>query len=95
MEALSRDSVLRLVHAVPAHAEGYDTALKHAEQTARATPHPVRIEVASVIGMPGEVLLRESESAAMVCIGSKTIRAMDGTSIGPTAKALAEAGALG
>lgn len=91
LEALSRDAVLRLVHAVPAPAKGCDTALTHAERTARATPHPVRVEVASVIGTPGEVLVRESESAAMVCIGSKPVQAMDGTSIGPTAKALAEA----
>ncbi|WP_268788554.1 universal stress protein [Mycolicibacterium iranicum] len=91
LEAISRDTVLRLVHAVPAQAAGCDAALTHAERTATATPHPLRVEVASVIGSPDEVLLRESQNAAMVCIGSKSIRAMDGTSIGPTAKTLAAA----
>lgn len=92
-EAVAQDAVLRLVHVTqrPVDKVDGDLALIRAERTAVDAAPSVRVEVAPAVGVPGTVLLRESECAVMVCIGAKQPPHQGKTvPIGPTGRALAE-----
>ncbi|KKF01801.1 universal stress protein [Mycolicibacterium obuense] len=92
-EAVAEDAVLRLVH-VTAQAPDppdADPVLIRAERAAVDSAGSVRVELASVIGVPGAILVGESERAAMVCIGSRHREHHSGAPpIGPIALTLAE-----
>lgn len=92
-EAVSGDAVLRLVH-VTVNSAGPpdgDPVLVRAERVAVDAATTVRVEAASAVGVPGAVLVRESERAVMVCIGSRHREHHSGAApIGPTALTLAE-----
>lgn len=79
-EAVARSVPLRLVYVTkPAHpsADDYYADLHHAEAALRAasdvvaaTGQPVKVETATVAGLPSVSLVAESRDAAMLCIGS-------------------------
>lgn len=104
-EAGALDIPLRLVYAVtpsPADAppgeenldtEYGETALRAACAAVHATGQPVKIETALVTGLPGRVLIDESRSAAMVCVGSVGIGRFARRVLGSTAEEVAR-GAL-
>lgn len=96
-EAVSRGLTLRLIHAVPAAPPGvsdgecdWDAVLVEAQDVAIQTHRGVGVEIASVVGSPGEVLERESAAAAMVCIGARPPHVAEGRLFGGTASHLAD-----
>ncbi|MBX7450514.1 universal stress protein [Mycolicibacterium sp. 3033] len=92
-EAVAEDAILRLVHVTAQAPDPLDAdpVLIRAECTAVTAAPSVRVDVASIAGTPGTVLLRESQDAVMVCVGAKhrPYRG-DSSSIGPTGRTLAE-----
>jgi nucleotide-binding universal stress UspA family protein len=100
-EAVSRNIPLRLVQAVPeGHAERgtggagleteyAETSLRAADAALQAVGEPVKVECNMVPGSPENVLIKESEGAAMVCIGSVGIGRMARKVLGSTADAVA------
>ncbi|MGP4056063.1 universal stress protein [Mycobacterium sp. 4D054] len=91
-EALALGVCLRLVHVVATPAPDDDVlarALERAE--AAAGRSGLQVETASEPGTPGEILLRESRHASMICVGSRPVEDSESESVGPTARALAEA----
>ena len=101
-EALNRDVPLRLVHVVPAAqpqtafaAAGPDAccadlALLSAEDEVKDVGKSVRLELARIPGKPDEVLIGESASALMICVGAPRLDRLAGRLFGATATALAE-----
>ncbi|ORV92408.1 universal stress protein [Mycobacterium interjectum] len=99
-EAASRNVALRLVHAIPdrpADATGDDTmeveyaeaSLRAADAAVHATGKPVDVECDIVRGSPEGILVDESRSAAMVCVGSVGIGRIARKLLGSTADAVA------
>ena len=100
-EARSRQLPLRLVHVVAARGaepgsepasewevERGETALAEAESAVRSEHKPVEVETAILAGDPAQVLVTESQDAALVCVGtSRRGWAADGL-LGPTAAGL-------
>lgn len=91
-EAVNRGVPLRIVHAVPSRTEQscFDTALLRAQDVASQAQASVCVDLARIVGEPGDVLVAESRRAAMVCIGSRQSRFHSESFFGPTAKAVAE-----
>ena len=104
-EALSRQVPLRLVYVIPrAGARGVsprseweveraEMALSQADCAIQSEGKPVEVEWAILAGDPEQVLVDESQDAALVCVGtSRRGWAADGL-LGPTATALVARGA--
>ena len=95
-EAVNRNVPIRLVHAVPdikplnAPACCTDEALLRAEDEIRGLRTGVRVDSVRIPGESGEVLVRESFNAVMVCVGAPTANPSTGRLFGPTAVALLE-----
>jgi nucleotide-binding universal stress UspA family protein len=101
-EAVHRDVPLRIVHAVrprtqagPVALGGHeesvcDTVLLEAEAAATQAHGCIRVELARIIGAPGDALVYESHRAMMICVGSRPPQNPEGRLVGPTATALAE-----
>ena len=100
-EAISRDIPLRLIHAIakrrPAENAGDEsldieygeTALRLASAALHAMGEPVKIEAELVQGPPDSALIKESDHAAMICIGSVGIGAIARKLLGSTAESVA------
>lgn len=99
-EAISREMPLRLVYVIPREegatgqpsdweVERGDRALGQAEGAVQATGKPVEIETALLSGDPEEVLINESQDAALVCAGISSHTWGTEGSLGSTAAALA------
>jgi nucleotide-binding universal stress UspA family protein len=98
-EALSRQLPLRLVYVIPRRdgqtgpmseweLERAEMALSQAECAVQQAKKPVEVETAVLSGDPGQVLVDESQAAALICVGtSRRGWASDGL-LGPTATAL-------
>jgi nucleotide-binding universal stress UspA family protein len=99
-EAVSRNVALRLVAVMKDHhssGEEYSADLHHAEAALRAaqdavaaTDPPVKVETAIASGLPRVSLITESDSAAMLCLGSVGIGRYARSIVGSTATDLAE-----
>ncbi len=101
-EAVSRNIPLRLVQAVPEwHAQAgagdaspemeyAETSLRAADAAVQVVGEPVKVECNIVPGSPENALIKESETAAMVCIGSVGIGRMARKVLGSTADAVAQ-----
>jgi len=101
-EATSRDIPLRLIHAIPERRpaenpgdESLDieygrTALRLASVALQAMGEPVKLEGDLVEGPPDRALIKESEHAAMVCIGSVGIGPIARKILGSTAENVAK-----
>jgi nucleotide-binding universal stress UspA family protein len=101
-EAVSRDIPLRLIHAIPERRpaqnlgdepmdiEYGETALRLASAALNAMGEPVKIEADLVQGRPDTVLIKESDHAAMICIGSIGIGAIARKVLGSTAESVAK-----
>ena len=105
-EATSREIPLRLVHTIPDNVEPApmaavgnvqmeveygETALRTASAAVEATGKPVKVETDVVRGDPAKILIDESRSAAMICIGSVGIGRFARALLGSTATEVAEA----
>ncbi len=93
-EAVASELPLRLVHAVPAGANGLEmeyaeTALRAADTAVAATGKAVKVETAIVAGHARTVLIDQSRFAAMACVGSVGIGRVARLLLGSTAAALA------
>lgn len=101
-EAANRDVPLRFVHVVPT-AEPQttcavaapatccaDVALLSAQDEANDVGQPVRLELARIRGEPDDVLIDESASALMICVGAPAVERSAGRLFGATVTALAE-----
>lgn len=100
-EAVVRSVPLRLVAALsPAHpehsratagpaVEHADTALRAATEAVAATGWRVEIETAKICSAPTDLLVNESRSAAIVCVGSVGIDRIAAKVLGSTAEAVA------
>ena len=100
-EALGRQMPLRLVYVIPRQGEQAgsppsseweleraETALSQAECAIQSARKPVEVETAVLSGDPAQVLVNESQNAAMICVGtSRRGWECDGL-LGPTAVAL-------
>jgi nucleotide-binding universal stress UspA family protein len=100
-EALSRQVPLRLVYVIPRREAGAgrgptsewevergEMALSQADCAVQSEGKPVQVEWAILSGDPGQVLINESQEAALVCVGTaRRGWAADGL-LGPTAAAL-------
>ncbi len=100
-EALSRQLPLRLVYVIPRRDaqtgsepisewefERAEMALSQAECAIQEARKPIEVETAVLSGDPGQVLVNESQDAALICVGtSRRGWASDGL-LGPTATAL-------
>jgi nucleotide-binding universal stress UspA family protein len=100
-EAISRQMPLRLVYVIPRTAariasepisewelERGEMVLSQADCAVQSEKKPVEVETAILSGDPGQVLINESEGAALICVGtSRRGWAADGL-LGPTAAAL-------
>jgi nucleotide-binding universal stress UspA family protein len=101
-EATSRDIPLRLIYAIPerrpaenAGDESLDfeygeTALRVACSALHAMGEPVKIEAELVQGPPDTALIKESERAAMICIGSVGLTPLVLKILGSTAESVAK-----
>ncbi|MGO9350982.1 MAG: universal stress protein [Mycobacterium sp.] len=94
-EALCRDARLGRVHVIrDASVDGGFAYGAAALRTARAAINdsgkPVQVEIAILYGDPATRLLSESQTAAMVCVGSAGIRPPTPMGLGATAAILAE-----
>jgi nucleotide-binding universal stress UspA family protein len=95
-EAAIRDVPIRLVHAVshvsprtaPASRCG-DEVLLRAEDEVSDRGSTLRVESVRVPGKAGEVLLRESRNALMICVGARSQVRSAGTLFGATTTTLA------
>lgn len=98
-EAVSRDVPLRLIHAVPEAPAGEtgdegmevgyaQACLRDADAALQATGKP-EVECDILRGSPEGILLDESRSAAMVCVGSVGIGRIARKLLGSTADAVA------
>lgn len=93
-EAVDRDVALRIVHAVPCDPDGAaDAVLLEAQDAAEISSGMTRVHRVRVIGRPDDVLVRESQRAAMVCIGARPRHTAIGPVIGAVAAALARGAA--
>lgn len=105
-EAATREIPLRLLHVIPDNVEPApfaavgnvqmeieygETALRIAGAAVEATGKPVKVETELVRGDPAKILIAESRSAAMICIGSVGIGRFARALLGSTATELAEA----
>ncbi len=105
-EAASREMPLRLLHVIPGNVEPAplaavgnvpmeveysETALSTASAAVEATGKPVKVETELVRGDPAKILIAESRSAAMICIGSVGIGRFARALLGSTAAEVAEA----
>jgi nucleotide-binding universal stress UspA family protein len=96
-EAVSRNVQLRLVHAIPDDAssdgslevESAQASLRAADAALAATGEPVKVECDIVRGSPDGVLIDESRSAAVVCVGSVGIGRIARKLLGSTADTVA------
>ena len=93
-EAISRDIPLRLVAVAESDAPEAAEAAERAAAAVRATGRPVRVQTEVVAGVPAQVLLRASVTAAMICVGAVGLRHFNrdrggGDRVGSTAGALA------
>ncbi|OBS00980.1 universal stress protein [Mycobacterium gordonae] len=100
-EARARDIPLRLVYAVTAPPAGAppgdadldieygETSLRAACAAVHAMKQPVKIETDLVVGPPSRVLINESRSATMVCVGSVGIGWLARRVLGSTAENVA------
>ncbi|MGO8853303.1 universal stress protein [Mycobacterium sp.] len=100
-EAVSRNIPLRLVQAVSERhvdrgtggasleIQYAQTSLRAADAALQAVGEPVKVECNIVPGSPEGALIKESEGAAMVCIGSVGIGRMARKVLGSTADAVA------
>jgi nucleotide-binding universal stress UspA family protein len=99
-EAISRQMPLRLVYVIPRtgarmgsadtewELERGETVLSQAECALQSEQKPVEVETAIRSGDPAQVLINESQDAALICVGtSRRGWAADGL-LGPTAAAL-------
>ncbi|MBO0880503.1 MAG: universal stress protein [Mycobacterium sp.] len=102
-EALHHDVALRLVHVIqvtdgpvgsdrdfPAEEEYAESSLRTACLAVEATGLPVKIDTAVLRGDVGSVLIAESSSAALICVGSVGIGRVASMVLGSTAATLAE-----
>jgi nucleotide-binding universal stress UspA family protein len=96
-EAVNRDIPLRLVHAVPdvkpqmaPPACCSDEVLLGAEDEIRGRAKALRFECARVAGEAGEVLVRESANAVMICVGAPSPVRSAGRLFGSTTTTLAK-----
>lgn len=102
-EAIARDVPLRLIcvarpepteslasEADPLDVEYAETVLRGADAAIQATGKAVKVETAIVRGDATAVLLAESRTADLVCVGSVGIRVMARRFVGSKATALAE-----
>ena len=99
-EAVSRDVPLRIVHVtgveeqpaddVRLEVEYAETSLRAATAAVEAAGKPVKIETDILWGAVSTVLVDESRTAALVCVGSVGIGAVARELLGTTAAALAE-----
>jgi nucleotide-binding universal stress UspA family protein len=102
-EAVHQDVPLRLVHVIqvagesiasasacPAEEDYAESSLRAACLAAEATGLPVKIDTAVLHGDVDSVLLAESNSATMICVGSLGIGRMASRVLGSTAVTLAE-----
>ncbi|MFZ0714586.1 universal stress protein [Mycobacterium sp.] len=105
-EAASREIPLRLLHVIPDNVEPApfaavgnvqmeieygETALRIVSAAVEATGKPVKAETELLRGNPAKILIAESRSAAMICIGSVGIGRFARALLGSTAAELAEA----
>jgi nucleotide-binding universal stress UspA family protein len=105
-EAISREVPLRLMYAIPEHAESApfaavgnermeyaygETALRMAAAAAGAVDKTVKVETAVLRGDPAVQLAANSRSAAMICVGSTGIGHIAKMLLGSTATELAKA----
>ncbi len=99
-EAISRNVPLRLIHAIPdrpADETGDDSmevgyaqaSLRDADAALQATGKPVKVECDIMRGSPEGILVDESRSSAMVCVGSVGIGRIARKLLGSTADAVA------
>jgi nucleotide-binding universal stress UspA family protein len=99
-EAISREMPLRLVHVIPrekAHGpqpsdwevEYGEMALCQADGAVQGMGRPVEIETGLLSGDPEQVLINESQDAALVCLGTGKHEWGSDELLGPTAAALA------
>jgi nucleotide-binding universal stress UspA family protein len=99
-EAISRDVPLRIVHVtgveeqpaddVHREIEYAETALRAATAVVDATGKPVKIETDILWGPVSTVLVDESRTAALLCVGSVGADGRTGELLGSTAAGLAE-----
>ena len=98
-EAVSRDVPIRLVYAIdPAGDDVEDRAhklataeiaVRYVYTVVEATEKPVEIEIEILQDNPTAALIRESASAAMVCVGAVGFQHFSDGHLGSTAEALA------
>ncbi len=99
-EAISRNVPLRLIHAIPdrpADGTGDDSmevgyaqaSLRDADAALQAAGKPVKVECDIMRGSPEGILVDESRSSAMVCLGSVGIGRIARKLLGSTADAVA------
>jgi nucleotide-binding universal stress UspA family protein len=100
-EAISRNVALRLVHAIRDHRGGSaagdegleveyaQASLRAADTALRAMGEPVEVECDIVRGSPEGVLIDESRSATMICMGSVGIGRIARKVLGSTAETVA------
>jgi nucleotide-binding universal stress UspA family protein len=102
-EALDRDAPLRIVHVLPiekdpdAPDDAFRLEVQYAESSLRAataavkdTEKPVKVETDILWGPVETALINESQSAAMICVGSVGIGPIAREFVGSTAAVLAE-----
>ena len=100
-EALSRQMPLRLVYVIPRRDaqigsvpssdwefERGAMALSQAECAVQSAGNPVEVETAVLSGDPAQVLINESQNAALVCVGTARWGSASDGLLGPTAAAL-------
>jgi len=92
-EAVSRDIPLRLVAAAhyPAERAEAELAVRSVAAAVQATGRTVDLDTHVLDGEPTPVLLQQSGTAAMVCVGAVGRRHFDRTRIGSTTSALVAA----
>jgi nucleotide-binding universal stress UspA family protein len=99
-EAISRELPLRLVHVIPREeapgtqlsaraVECGEMALRQADGAVQGAGKPVEIETALLSGDPEQVLMQESQDAALVCLGVGKREWGSDELLGPVAAALA------
>jgi nucleotide-binding universal stress UspA family protein len=102
-EALHQDARLRIVHVVQntcpatpsagldgAEQQYGETCLREAFRAVQALQLPIAIDTALLYGSVGPVLIAESSSASLICVGSSGIDRVAAAAYGSTATALAE-----
>ena len=95
-EAVNRDAPIRLIHAVPVieypvsrHVCCTDEALRRAEGEISDHGRMHRVESARIPGDAGEILVRESCNALMICVGAPSPVRSAGRLFGSTTTTLA------